>query len=280
MDAMRPCLASSPPRAGPRTRPAAPPDQADRLDPRYAGEIPRRAATEPLAARERLQWGRELGRRFRDSIRLARAAGVDVKTWQFDELVREVAVGPNQRAHREYATGILEGLLSGRPELGDAPEQGIVWAAAATLRRLPVLPIRGTPGLEDFWQALNNAASLYVGQEYVPFRGSAEAAARDWATGQQLLLREGVVRPQLGRKYVVGMTPGFHSRFDILQGNVDGRPPAWVDSWRNRYVRARAGAARVAGFGQFNFCENNCTPERMLGAVRAAAAGVQASRRG
>ena len=259
-----------------------PADQAGPLDSAYAGEIPREAPSVPLAARDRRRWGRELGCRFRDSIRQARTAGVDVETWQFDELLREVAAGSSaeQRAYRDYTTGILEGLLTGRPELGDEPEQGIVWTAAWSLRRLPTLSIGSTPGLEEFWQALNNAALLYVGQEYAPFRGPPEAAARDWSTGQRLLLREGVVRPQLGRKYVVGMTPGFHSRFDILQGNVDGKPQAWVNSWRTRYVRARVAAARVAGFGQFNFCEDNCTPERMLGAVRAAAAGIQASRGG
>jgi hypothetical protein len=254
-----------------------PADQAALLDPRFAGEIPRSGPTVPLASRDRRAWGRELGFRFRDSVRQARREGIEIATWQFDELVREVAgfaSAAQQRAYREYTIGILEGLLHGRQELGDAEEQGIVWVAGSALTRLPAIPV-SSPGVEAFWQALNNAAFLYVGQEYAPFRGDPEARAREWAVGQRRLLGEGVVRPQLGRKYVVGMTPGYHSRHDILGGNVDGLPRAVVNGWRDRFVRKRATLAPVAGFGQFNFCEGNCEPEPTLDAVRAAGLGIR-----
>jgi hypothetical protein len=253
------------------------PDEAASLDPRYAGAIPRSQPLAPLASSDRHAWGRELGCRFRDSIRRARREGVEVATWQFDELLREVAgfaSAAQQRAHREYTTGILEGLLHGRPELGDAAEQGLVWVAGSALRRLPTVPV-SSPGVEAFWQALNEAASLYVGQEYVPFRGAPQARARESAVGQQLLLKEGVIRPQLGRRYAVGMTPGYHSRKDILGGNVDGLSPSAVDRWRERFVRERTALAPVAGFAQFNFCEGNRSPGPTVGAVRAAALGIR-----
>lgn len=249
-----------------------PAEEAALLDGRYAGAIPRAQPLAPLASSDRRAWGRELGCRFRDSIRQARRQGIDVATWQFDELLREVAgfaSAAQQRAYREYTTGILEGLLRGRVELGDAAEPGIVWVAASALKRLPAIPV-ASPGVEALWHALHDAALVYVGQEYVPFRGSPEARAREWAAGQQLLLREGVIRPRLGRRYVVGMTPGYHSRTDILGGNVDRLPPAAVNRWRERFVRERAAVAPVAGFAQFNFVEGNRDPDVTLAAVRAA----------
>jgi hypothetical protein len=256
-------------------------DEAAVVDPSFGGEIPRSAPLVPLASVERRAWGRELGRRFRDSMRQARREGVEIATWQFDELPREVAgfgSAGQQRAYREYTTGILEGVLHGRAELGDAAEQGIVWVAASALTRLPAVPV-SSPGVDAFWRALNDAAFLYAGEEYVAFTGNPEARAREWAAGQQRLLAEGVIRPQLGRKYLVGMTPGYHSRKDILGGNVDGLSRAAVNRWRDRFVRSRAALAPVAGFGQFNFCEGNCEPEPTLDAVVAAGLGVRAGGR-
>jgi hypothetical protein len=257
-----------------------PPDEAAVLDPRFAGPLPQAAPNVPLASAEPRQWGRELGARFRDTVRRARRSGVEIATWQFDELLRELAgfvPVAEQRAYRDFTTGILEGLLRGRPELGDIPEQGIVWVAGSALRRLPAVAVSG-PGVEEFWRTLNETAFLYVGQEYAAFRGRPETAAREWAAGQQLLLAEGIIRPQLGRKYAVGLTPGYHSRTDILGGNVSGLPPLAVNRWRNRFVRARAALAPVAGFAQFNFCEGNCTPDAMRHALEAAALGVRVSR--
>jgi hypothetical protein len=253
-----------------------PPDQEALLDPRFAGTIPRPSPNVPLAAERPREWGRELGARFRDSVRQARASGVEIATWQFDEIVREAAgfvSGGEQQRYRAYTAGIVEGLVAGRPQLGDAAERGIVWAAGSTLRRLPQIPV-SQPGVSAFWQAVNAASLLYVGQEYAVFRGSPEAAARTWGEGQRLLLREGVVRPQLGRKYVVGMTPGYHSRTDILGGNVDGLTRAAANRWRDRFVRARAGVAPLAGLAQFNFREGNSAPQVVRDAVKAAAVGT------
>jgi hypothetical protein len=253
-----------------------PPDQEALLDARFAGAIPRASPNVPLPAEKPAEWGRELGARFRDSLRQARTSGVEIATWQFDEILREAAgfaAAADQRRYRAYTAGILEGLVNGRRQLGDAAERGIVWAAGSTLRRLPQVPV-SQPGVSAFWQALNAASLLYVGQEYAVFRGNPEAAARTWGEGQRLMLREGVVRPQLGRKYVVGMTPGYHSRTDILGGNVDGLARAAANEWRDRFVRARANVAPLAGLAQFNFREGNAAPQVVHDAVRAAAVGT------
>jgi hypothetical protein len=59
-------------------------------EPRYAGRLPSLTALLRLRARERVAWGRELGRRFRDEVRSAESEGVGVDAWQFDELVAEL----------------------------------------------------------------------------------------------------------------------------------------------------------------------------------------------
>jgi hypothetical protein len=89
-------------------------------EPRYAGRLPSLTAVLRLPARERLAWGRELGRRFRDEVRIAESEGVGVDAWQFDELVAELS-GAQGRAWREFTRGTLHGLTFGRSELGDGP---------------------------------------------------------------------------------------------------------------------------------------------------------------
>jgi len=248
------------------------PEERKSVDPAFLGPVPRSSARSPLPSRDHYRWGLELGRRFRDQVRRARERNIPVATWQFDEIVYQVVGGPlsTRSQYVAYTTGILDGLHRGRPEL-DRPEQGIVWAARSTLARLPI--VRITPAMERFWNAVNNAAFAYVGQEYMDFAGSAAGAAVRWSTGQRLLLGRGVVRPQIGRKYVVGLTPGYHHSRD-LGGNVNHRSRAWVNRWRNTYVRERVGQAVPSGFAQFNFTQENNTPEHMLDAVRAAALGA------
>jgi hypothetical protein len=249
------------------------PEERKSVDRAFLGPVPRASQVSPLPSRDHYRWGLELGRRFRDQVRRAREREIPVATWQFDEIVYQIVGGPlsTRTQYAAYTTGILDGLHRGRPGF-DQPEQGIVWAARSTLARLPVAPI--TPAMERFWHAVNDAAFAYVGEEYVDFAGSAAAAAARWSAGQRLLLGRGVVRPQIGRKYVVGMTPGYHHRHDTLGGNVDNRSRAWVNRWRNAYVRERVRVAKPSGFAQFNFTQENNTPERMLDAVRAAALGV------
>jgi hypothetical protein len=131
-----------------------------------------------------------------------------------------------------------------------------------------------TPEMERFWHAVNDAAFAYVGEEYMDFAGPAKDAALRWSEGQRRLLSQGVIRPQVGRKYVVGLTPGYHHRHDTLGGNVNHRSRGWVNRWRNAYVRERVRLSVPSGFAQFNFTQENNDPQRMLDAVRAAALGA------
>jgi hypothetical protein len=59
------------------------------------------------------------------------------------------------------------------------------------------------------------------------------------------------VRKTLARKYVAGMTPGYHLARG-LGGNVHGWSRPQVNSWRAQYVDQRARDA-AAGLGEFDF---------------------------
>ena len=229
------------------------------VDPAYAGAV-------RFPGRDPFGWGRELGARFRDALRRAH-----VETWQFDEIVSQVVGGRRADAYRLFTSGILDGLRLGRPELGDQPRRGIVWAARATLEPLPRLPAPTHSPLARLWATANHGARLYVGEEYVDFDGEPAAAAQASTAGQRALLAGGPARRALGRKYVVGMTPGFHPDHASLGGNVHGWSDARVNAWRRRFVGARRGAVPVAGFAQFNFTRANGEPARMRAAIRAAA---------
>jgi len=248
-----------------------PQQDLDKLDPRYAGPIPLRAPTRPLPRGDYLNWGQELGCRFRDTLRHAGHQGEPIATtWQFDEVVAEVVAGPLADAYRMYVAGVLQGLHLGRVALGDAREKGLVWAAEATLAPLPLLRTPTGSPLAVLWDAIDNASRLYVGEEYVDFDGDPAAAAERSSIGQRRLLTAGPIRRKIGHKYVVGMTPGF-IRSSALGGNVHGWPLARVNSWRDRFVRARAARAPVSGFGQYNFTGENARPDIMRTAIQSAA---------
>jgi hypothetical protein len=249
------------------------------LNPRYARPIPLAVAAKPLPARDHLNWGRELGRRFRDQIRRARQAGEPIATtWQFDEILREVVEGPNSVGHQRYATGILDGLRLGRPVLGDKSQQGIIWAARSTLLPLPSLPAPMGSVIARLWAAINKAALFYVGEEYMDFDGDAAKAATVNAAGQRRLLAAGPIRHRIGMKYVAGMTPGYIPNDSSLGGNVHNWPPSKVNAWLKRYVVVRRSQTPLAGFAQFNFTGTNANarPQIVTDAVRTAVAGIAA----
>jgi hypothetical protein len=249
-----------------------PPQDLKKLDPRYGGRIPLRSAVRPLPTSDYLSWGRELGRRFRDGLRRSGGDGAPVATtWQFDEVVAEVAVGSLTVPHRLFNAGILQGLHLGRPELDDRPQKGIVWAAHATLAPLPRLPTPTGSALALLWEAIDAATGFYAGEEYVDFDGDAAAAAGRSAVGQRRLLAAGPTRRRIGHKYVVGMTPGMIVA-PGLGGNVHGWAPARVNAWRDRFVEARASLTPALGFAQFNFTMQNSRPDVMRAAIEAAAA--------
>jgi hypothetical protein len=213
--------------------------------PRYAGRLPGLTRILSLPVRERVAWGRELGRRFRDEVRNAGGEGIGVDAWQLDELVAELSSGSG-RAWREFTRGAIHGLNFGRPELGDGPRIGFVWASRRALR---IADLRVDAELLAFWRALDSAAFRLVGEEYPPFVGNPEASAHANALEQQLLGGRDTIRRGLARRYVVGMTPGWHL-VPGLGGNVAGLPRSEVNRWRAKYVdeRARMGAADFAAW--------------------------------
>jgi len=214
---------------------------------RLAGPLPDLPELLSLPPDKRLNWGIELGRRFRDELRAAAKAGVQFSCWQLDEIQAEAA-GPQGRQYRDLTRGTLRGLVFGRPSLGDRAQQGFVWWAhsALTLARA-----RLTPELTAFWRILNRAALGLVGEEYPAFSGDPNAAARANAVGQRGLEAGGPVRQALGRKYLAGLTPGYRP-LPGLRGNVHGWPRDRVHAWCQAYDNARA-AAGVAGFAEFDF---------------------------
>jgi hypothetical protein len=222
-----------------------PPEQASGLDPRFAGAVPplSRLGSTTL----RVSWGVELGSRYRDQIRQSQAAGFVVDSWQLDE-IGPSAARAGGAPMREFLRGVFRGLVFGRPQLDDPTVQGLVWVAhsALGLARVPI-----TSELATFWNMLNRAALGYVGEEYPRFEGNPRTVAGAQASGQRGLAAGGPVRKALARKYVAGMTPGYHLARG-LGGNVHGWPRPEVNSWRAQYVdqRARDGAA---GLGEFDF---------------------------
>ena len=215
------------------------------------------------------RWGRELGRRFRDRIRNKRRGGTRVTTWQFDEIISEIAGGAGAGRRRAFIRGVLDGTHRGRPELGDKKLPGIVFATQKALRTA-----RRGGEFRRFWQAVDRASLYVVGEEYPDFAGAPRQAARRQSTGQRGLRRVG---RSLARKYVVGMTPGL--RLDQgLGGNVNHRSVGAVNGWRDGFVRARSRQS-PAGFGQFHFRFENSRAKVMRAAVRVLAKGARLSRR-
>jgi len=214
---------------------------------RLGGPLPPLGELMRLPPARRVRWGVELGGRFRDEIRGATRAGATIHAWQIDEIQAEAA-GSLGRQYREFTRGVVRGALFGRSRLDDRRQQGLVWWAhtAFALTRYSI-----TPELAAFWRILNEACLGLVGEEYPVFAGDPAAAARAESTGQRGLQRGGPVRQALARKYVAGMTPGYHLAAG-LGGNTHGLSTAQVNAWREGYVRARA-AAGVSGFAEFDW---------------------------
>jgi hypothetical protein len=238
-------------------------------EPRYAGRLPSLTRILGLPVRERVAWGRELGRRFRDEVRIAESERVRVDAWQLDELVAELT-GPQGRPWRDFTRGTLHGLNFGRLEFGDGPRIGFVWASLAALG-LASLSVDAER--RAFWRALDSATFRLVGEEYVPFAGNPEDSAQSWAWAQRSLARSrGTIRRRLAARYVAGMTPGWHLARG-LGGNVNRWPRSQVNRWRAKYVdeRARIG---VAGFGAYHFRFENSSEQVMRDTLSGLARGL------
>jgi hypothetical protein len=237
--------------------------------PRYEGRLPALTALMRLPVRERLAWGRELGRRFRDEIRLAETEQVRVDAWQLDELVSELS-GAQGRQWRELTRGVLHGLNFGRLEFGDGPRIGFVWASLHALR---IASLGVDTELRAFWRALDSATFALVGEEYPPFTGNPEIRARELAAILLALRRSrGEIRRGLASRYVVGTTPGWHLARG-LGGNVARLPRSEVNRWRAKYVEERARLG-VAGFAAYHFRFENSSEQVMKDTVAGLARGL------
>jgi hypothetical protein len=212
----------------------------------------------PSTAARRVAAGREAGRSFRDGLR---SAQFPVETWQFDELSRRVA---SSRPLREFARGVLDGMLHGRAQDRDIP--GFVWLAHGAFA-LPLRPIDAE--LNAFWHVVGAAASHIVGEEFPPFVGDPGVAVRTEDAGRWALAAGGPIRRSLAARYVTGITPGYRLA-PGLGGNIEGRPRAFVNRWRARYLATRRGTG-VRGFAVFNFRFGNASPQVMNDVLRAVA---------
>jgi hypothetical protein len=190
-----------------------------------------------------------------------RSALFPVETWQFEELSRGVA---NLRPLREFARGVLDGVLHGRAH--DRDISGFVWLAEGAFG-LPRRPVDAE--LDVFWHVLGAAASHIVGEEFPAFVGDPGAAASREDAGRRALAAGGPIRRSLAARYLAGVTPGFRL-VPGLGGNVDGRPRAFVNRWRRRYLTARREAG-VHDFGVFNFRFGNASAQVMNDVLRAVA---------
>ena len=217
------------------------------------------------SASRRLAWGRELGQRFRDRVRAVEAKpnAKPIDSWQLDEIPSNT-IGPQGARIRELVRGMLSGLHDGRPELGDRPEQGIVYMAN---RALQLTSLRESSELRAFWQALDANAQIFVGEEYVKFVGDPERSAFVQGAGQRHLAASGdPAMRSLAAKYSVGVTPGYNPAIN-LGGNTDSKSPAGVDAWRAEFLDARARAG-IAGFAAYNLRARNASAGVVGGMLR------------
>ncbi|HMI99370.1 MAG TPA: hypothetical protein VK488_06020 [Gaiellaceae bacterium] len=244
------------------------PEEERHVSRRFSGRVPDEPDLLRLSTAQRLAWGVEVGRRYRDTIRHARQAGVRINSWQVEELGTQLA-GSQGRQYREFVRGVLQGMTFGRRVLNDPEQKGWVWGTRRALR-LALLPINQE--LNAFWHQLNRASFRIVGEEFPDFVGDPARTARTWSDGQRALAAGGPVRRSLASRYVPGMTPGYRIGHGY-GGNVGGLSRAGVNRWRNGYIAERARVG-VAGFGEYLFRYENSRTVVMQDTARAIARGM------
>lgn len=243
-----------------------PPRDEQLIDPSLRGPVPPERRLFALSARQRVNWGVEIGRRYRDTIRNARRSGIKVDMWQFDEARREFA---RSRPERELVRGMLQGITFGRRPLGDRETKGWVWCTREALR-VASRPVDGE--LTALWRQLERAAFRLVGEEYPDFVGDPKRAARTWSDGQRALAAGGPSRRALAGRYIAGMSPGY--RLGVgLGGNTAGLSRAEVNRWRTAYIAERSRLG-VAGFGEFALVGGNARTVVFQDVARAVARGM------
>lgn len=240
-------------------------------DRHYEGAAPSLSTLLQRGGSTAYRWGRELGRRFRDRLRQVESHGEPVDRWQFDEVPTN-ARGRDGRNARDLVRGMLDGLKSGRPELGDRNIHGIVYMANATLE-LAAEPDTGE--LDHFWRTVNRSSIAFVGEEYPRFEGNPRRSAFVESGGQRAMAAQGGVLGKLADKYVVGVTPGYRTDAGGLGGNVKGRSSDGANAWRSDFLAARAQYG-VAGFATYNLLGYNGTSTALHSLFAAFADGVRA----
>ena len=239
------------------TIPSPPAWDSDSLQPAAGPRAPRApfrdvvAALGRMSARRRISTGLSIGRRFRDRIADARARGIEVDTWQFDEIHGE-CVGAAGRPVRQFTAAILRGMGGGGPGAAHSFLPGIVWVAHSAM---PLIEERSDPERARFWRSLANAALFFVGEEFPSFRLSPATAAAQYGTGQRALARSRGYRRALAPRYVVGITPGWRP-LPGLGGKTPRMTRSDVNEWRNSYLRLRSQAS-PAGVGVFDWTHEN-----------------------
>jgi hypothetical protein len=228
-----------------------PPRGSPLLSKELDGPIPMHPQHTRIASKNPHAWGVELGRRFRDTLRNAENKHKVKLHWQLDEIPPECGTSKDARL---FVGGVILGLAKGRPKLGDKLKPGFVWVAAQALDKLPGLPIT-ISDVKLFWQDVDTGTKYLVGEEYPEFVGDAGAVGQKQAKPQRALRASGDAHCQaLARRYILGMTPGFHEPFDGgLHGNVKHLPPKDVTAWRKRFIVARCKAEKPCGYGMFSF---------------------------
>jgi len=211
-------------------------------------------------AKRSYSWGRELGSRFRDRVReLVAMKKADIASWQFDEIPANIL---HSKAARELARGMLDGLATGRPELGDQFMPGIAFIANPALQLTATRP---SGALLRFWQTVDRDTIALVGEEYPKFVGDPTRSAFVESSGQRHMAESGGPLASLAAKYMVGVTPGYHLA-PGYGGNLKGKSGEGVDAWRAAFLKARARLG-VTGFAVFSIHGRNGLTSVMRGVL-------------
>lgn len=254
------------------------PDLAAKLPPsraRYSGALP---PLSELAPGQRFEWGVEMGQRIRDQLRAAQAGGIKVQSFQLDEVWPSASAGGQKTAETlPYMSGVLQGVRLGRPILGDRPMTGLVHLAhPVALASLP-----HDAAFNTFLDELDQTASQVIGESYVSFSGSPQAAAARQMAAARQLLGDGPHGKSLAAKYMVGLTPG-NKPLPSLGGRVAGQTSSEEAQWRVQFIQSlvREGAA---GISEYNWtpsvgqavAESNADPSLMNQVFREIARSIK-----
>lgn len=196
--------------------------------------------------KEGFEAGLEVGRRMRDRIEAAKANGVQIDSWQLDELWPSLTDNDDplrDQIGREYIRGAIEGISRGR---NDELMQGYVYVA-----KFNRLAERGNAGqIKRMWATLDRACLGVLGEEYPPFRGDPAKAAERHAHAVDLVRAYGEHGANVAAKYIPLLTPGFRGA-SALGGQQPGQTRAQAEAWQDKYtdLRTSQGAAGIGFFG-------------------------------